>query len=134
MAMSFLLQHGAKTHATNDSECGRPSTHGLDLLTGSVLQTAIATSLASPALGQAQATRRYATASSSLFILLRPSTDPGRVRRSSTPLWVMNLPASGVLEDNLRARAFHKRDGFVSDGAHQATGIDAGGDKVRMIR
>jgi ribosomal protein S18 acetylase RimI-like enzyme len=44
-------------------------------------------------------------------------------------------PASlWVLEDNPRARAFYERNGFVLDGARQATGFDTGGEEVRMIR
>lgn len=44
-------------------------------------------------------------------------------------------PASlWVLEDNPRARAFYERNGFVLDGARQATGFDTGGEEVRMVR
>ena len=44
-------------------------------------------------------------------------------------------PASlWVLEDNPRARAFYERNGFVLDGARQATGFDTGGEEVRMLR
>ena len=39
-----------------------------------------------------------------------------------------------VLEENSRARAFYERNGFVLDGARQATGFDAGGEEVRMVR
>lgn len=44
-------------------------------------------------------------------------------------------PASlWVLEGNPRARAFYERNGFVLDGARQATGFDTGGEEVRMVR
>lgn len=44
-------------------------------------------------------------------------------------------PASlWVVEHNSRAQAFYARNGFVRDGARQATGFDSGGEAIRMVR
>ncbi|AWB88495.1 GNAT family N-acetyltransferase [Salinibacterium hongtaonis] len=71
-----------------------------------------------------------------LFFIYVLATEQGSgVGQALLDAVVSDGPASlWVLEANPRARAFYERNGFVLEGARQATGFDTGGEEVRMVR